>query len=111
MSNIPWTVYFLQKIKGFSPSDFSVYHPSGNLGKKLSLRLDSLIDRNRVPKVSLSSPFFQIINEISSNMYGAVAVIDSNKIVGIITDGDIRRIIETKQDIQKVKVTIGGCGG
>ena len=92
----------LQKIKGFSPSDFGNYHPSGNLGKKLSLKLNNLIDNNRVPSVNLSSPFFKIIDEISSNMYGATAVIDSDKIVGIVTDGDIRRIIEKKHNIDKV---------
>ena len=92
----------LQKIKGFSPSDFSNYHPSGNLGKKLSLKLNNLIDPNRIPAVKLSSTFFEIIDEISSNMYGATAVIDSDKIIGIITDGDIRRIIEKKHKIDEV---------
>ncbi len=95
----------LQKLKGFSPSDFSVYHPSGNLGKKLSLKLKDLIDNNRIPKVKLSSTFFQIIDEISSKMYGATAVIDSGKIIGIITDGDIRRIIEKKHNIDRVLVS------
>ena len=92
----------LQKINGFSPSDFSKYHPSGNLGKKLSLKLNYLIDNNRIPRVNLSSTFFQIIDEISSNMYGATAVIDSEKIIGIITDGDIRRIIDKKHNINRV---------
>ena len=95
----------LQKLKGFSPSDFSVYHPSGNLGKKLSLKLKDLIDNNRIPKVKLSSTFFQIIDEISSKMYGATAVIDSGKIIGVITDGDIRRIIEKKHNIDRVLVS------
>ena len=92
----------LQKIKGFSPSDFGAYHPSGNLGKKLNLKLNNLVDNNRIPRVSPSTAFFQIINEISSNMYGATAVIESDKIIGIITDGDIRRIIEKKHSIDKV---------
>ena len=95
----------LQKLKGFSPSDFSVYHPSGNLGKKLSLKLKDLIDNNRIPKVKLSSTFFQIIDEISSKMYGATAVIDAGKIIGIITDGDIRRIIEKNHNIDRVLVS------
>ena len=95
----------LQKIKGFTPSDFGNFHPSGNLGKKLNLRLDNLIDINRVPQIKPSSTFFQIINEISSNMYGATAVIDSNKIIGIITDGDIRRIIEKKIEIEKIQAS------
>ncbi len=92
----------LQKINGFSPNDFNSYHPHGNLGKKLSLKLNNLIDNSRIPEVNLSSTFFQIIDEISSNMYGATAVIESDKIIGIITDGDIRRIIEKKHDINNV---------
>ena len=95
----------LQKLKGFSSSDFSVYHPSGNIGKKLSLKLKDLIDNNRIPKVKLSSTFFQIIDEISSKMYGATAVIDAGKIIGIITDGDIRRIIEKNHNIDRVLVS------
>ena len=84
----------LQKIKGFTPQDFSKYHPSGNLGKKLSLTVNNLIDKNRKPYVELSTSFLEIIDEISSNMYGATAVIQDNIIVGVITDGDIRRVIE-----------------
>ncbi len=95
----------LQKINGFSPSDFSIYHPSGNLGKRLSLKLNYLIDNNRIPRVKLSSTFLQIIDEISSNMYGATAVIDSEKIIGIITDGDIRRIIEKKHNIDRISAS------
>jgi len=95
----------LQKINGFSPSDFSIYHPSGNLGKILSLKLNYLIDNNRIPRVKLSSTFLQIIDEISSNMYGATAVIDSEKIIGIITDGDIRRIIEKKHNIDRISAS------
>jgi arabinose-5-phosphate isomerase len=86
----------LQKLKGFTPQDFSKYHPSGNLGKKLSLTLNNLIDKNRKPFVEKSSSFLKIIDEISSNMYGATAVIQNNIIVGVITDGDIRRVIEKK---------------
>ena len=59
-------------------------------------------DSTRIPRVKLSSPFFQIIDEISSNMYGATAVVDSDKIIGVITDGDIRRIIKKKHDINSV---------
>ena len=91
----------LQKLKGFTPQDFSKYHPSGNLGKKLTLTLNNLIDKNRKPFVEKSSSFLKIIDEISSNMYGATAVIQDNTIVGVITDGDIRRVIEKKQNIEK----------
>jgi len=92
----------LQKIKGFTPNDFSKYHPSGSLGKQLSLTLKNLIDNNRKPIVKNSSSFLKIIDEISSNMYGASAVLDEDRIVGIITDGDIRRVIEKKQNIENI---------
>ena len=92
----------LQKVKGFTPNDFSKYHPSGSLGKQLSLTLKNLIDDNRKPIVKKSSSFLKIIDEISSNMYGATAVLDGHRIVGIITDGDIRRVIEKKQNIENI---------
>ena len=92
----------LQKIKGFTPNDFSKYHPSGSLGKQLSLTLKNLIDNNRKPIVKNSSSFLKIIDEISLNMYGATAVLDQDRIVGIITDGDIRRVIEKKQNIENI---------
>ena len=90
----------LQYIKGFTPDDFSNFHPSGNLGKKLNLKAADLIDKDRVPSVSTESKIDEIINEISSKMYGATAVISNKKIVGIITDGDLRRTLEENVDIQ-----------
>ena len=95
----------LQKVKGFTPLDFSKYHPSGNLGKKLTLTLNDLIDNNRKPLVEKSSSFLKIIDEISSNMYGATAVVEDNVIKGVVTDGDIRRIIEKKQNIENISAS------
>ena len=95
----------LQKVKGFTPLDFSKYHPSGNLGKKLTLTLNDLIDNNRKPLVEKSSSFLKIIDEISSNMYGATAVVENNVIIGVVTDGDIRRIIEKKQNIKNISAS------
>jgi arabinose-5-phosphate isomerase len=95
----------LQKVKGFTPLDFSKYHPSGNLGKKLTLTLNDLIDNNRKPLVGKSSSFLKIIDEISSNMYGATAVVENNVIIGVVTDGDIRRIIEKKQNIKNISAS------
>ena len=89
----------LQFIKGFTPGDFSNFHPSGNLGKKLNLKVGDLIDINRTPSVSKESKIDEIISEISSKMYGATAVISNNKVVGVITDGDLRRVLEKKVDI------------
>ena len=95
----------LQKVKGFTPLDFSKYHPSGNLGKKLTLTLNDLIDNNRKPLVEKSSSFLKIIDEISSNMYGATAVVEDNVIIGVVTDGDIRRVIEKKQKIENISAS------
>tara|TARA_B100000941_G_C28490284_1_gene547492 strand:+ start:159 stop:1133 length:975 start_codon:yes stop_codon:yes gene_type:complete len=92
----------VQKLKGFSPDQFGEYHPSGSLGKKLNLSLDTLIDSKRIPRVNPSSSFVEVIDEISSKMYGATAVIKDNEIVGIITDGDIRRVIEKRKNIEDI---------
>ncbi len=95
----------LQYIKGFTPDNFSSFHPSGNLGKKLNLKAGDLIDKNRNPNVTLESKIDEIINEISSKMYGVTAVISNDKIIGVITDGDIRRVLEKKVDIYSLKAS------
>ena len=92
----------IQKLKGFSHNQFAEYHPSGSLGKKLNLSLDTLIDSKRIPRVNPSSSFVEVIDEISSKMYGATAVTKDNEIVGIITDGDIRRVIEKRNNIEDI---------
>ena len=92
----------VQKLKGFSPDQIGEYHPSGSLGKKLNLSLDTLIDSKRIPIVNPSSSFVEVIDEISSKMYGATAVIKDNEIVGVITDGDIRRVIEKRKNIEDI---------
>ena len=95
----------IQKLKGFSPNEFGEYHPSGSLGKKLNLSLNNLVDSKRIPKVNPLSSFAEVINEISSKMYGATAVLKDKEIVGIITDGDIRRVIEKRRNIEDIKAS------
>ena len=95
----------IQKLKGFSPNEFGEYHPSGSLGKKLNLSLNNLVDNKRIPIVNPLSSFAEVINEISSKMYGATAVLKEEEIVGIITDGDIRRVIEKRNNIEDLKVS------
>ena len=95
----------IQKLKGFSPNEFGEYHPSGSLGKKLNLSLKSLVDNRRLPVVNPLSSFAEVINEISSKMYGATAVLKDEEIVGIITDGDIRRVIEKRKNIEDIKAS------
>ena len=71
----------------------------------MNLKAADLIDKDRVPSVSSESKIDEIINEISSKMYGATAVISNNKIVGIITDGDLRRVLQKKTDIYTLKAS------
>ena len=95
----------IQKLKGFSPNEFGEYHPSGSLGKKLNLSIKNLVDNKRIPIVNPLSSFAEVINEISSKMYGATAVLKDEEIVGIITDGDIRRVIEKRKNIEDIKAS------
>ena len=93
----------LVKLRGFSSDDFAKYHPGGNLGKRLFLKVEDLIDTNILPKVDISDLMKDVIIEISNKMLGIAAVLDKNKIVGVITDGDLRRQLLKSQDISKVK--------
>jgi len=85
----------LLKMRGFTAGDFARVHPGGSLGKKLYLRVEDLIDRNRKPQVMPAENIRNTIITISSNRLGATAVVDTKgAILGIITDGDVRRMLE-----------------
>lgn len=85
----------LMELNGFNTTDFAKYHPGGNLGKRLYLRVDDLYNKNVKPKVLLNSSLKDIVIEITKNKLGATAVVDENNIIkGIITDGDLRRMLE-----------------
>ena len=83
----------LLDLKWFSSKDFAKFHPGGSLGKKLYLRVSDLTKINKKPVVQLNTDIKKVIVEISENMLGVTAVIDQNKVVGIITDGDLRRML------------------
>lgn len=87
----------LLELRGFSSKDFAKYHPGGALGKRLYLRVSDLSSVNEKPRVALDTNVKQVIVEITEKMLGVTAVVDNNKIVGIITDGDLRRML-TKSD-------------
>jgi arabinose-5-phosphate isomerase len=89
----------LLKLKGFSSHDFAKYHPGGALGKRLYLRVSDLIANNEAPQVHKNSSISEVIVEISEKRLGVTAVIDNEAIVGIITDGDIRRMLSKTSDI------------
>ena len=95
----------LMSIKEFKSEDFALYHPSGSLGKKLTLKVSDIINYNSSPQVEINSSIKDAINEISSKMYGATAVLDKNIVVGIITDGDIRRVLNRNQNPMNLKVS------
>ena len=87
--------------RGFSSKDFAKYHPGGALGKRLYLRVSDLIKNNLVPKVTATDSIAKVIVEISDKRLGVTAVLDTHKIVGIITDGDIRRMLANTTDISE----------
>lgn len=93
----------LMQMKQFGSKDFAKYHPGGALGKKLYLTVGDAIAKNEVPKVSPETDIKQVIIEISQKMLGVTAVIDGEKIVGVITDGDIRRMLNKFDNIQGLK--------
>lgn len=94
----------LMSIKEFKSEDFALYHPSGSLGKKLTLKVSDILNYKSSPKVDINSSIKDAINEISSKMYGATAVLDKNIVVGIITDGDIRRVLNQNKNPMNLKV-------
>lgn len=81
----------LSELKGFKESDFAKFHPGGTLGKKLHLKVKDLVTKNLKPQVNYNENFKNIIDEISKKMLGATAVLNNGKVIGIITDGDLRR--------------------
>lgn len=87
----------LLNLRGFSSSDFAKFHPGGSLGKKLYLRVSDLTSLNEKPQVSPDMSVKRVIVEISEKLLGVTAVVEDDKIVGIITDGDLRRML-TKVD-------------
>ncbi|OGS73459.1 MAG: D-arabinose 5-phosphate isomerase [Flavobacteria bacterium RIFCSPLOWO2_12_FULL_35_11] len=92
----------LLHLNNFSSKDFAKYHPGGALGKKLYLRVSDLIGQHEMPQVAPNTPINDVIIEISKKRLGTTAVIENNKIVGIITDGDLRRMLKDNPDISKL---------
>ncbi len=92
----------LLNLRGFSSRDFAKYHPGGALGKKLYLRVSDITAQNQKPTVSPDTPVPQVIIEISEKMLGVTAVLENDKIIGIITDGDIRRMLFKSTDISNL---------
>jgi len=85
----------LMEMKGFNSDDFAKFHPGGTLGKKLYLRVSDLYIQNEKPKVALEASLKEVIGEISKKRLGATVVTDEEeKVLGVVTDGDLRRMLE-----------------
>ena len=93
----------LVKIKGFTSNDFAKFHPGGSLGKKLYLKVNDLIDSDLKPMVSIDDDIKDVIIEISNKMLGITPVFSGDLIVGVITDGDLRRTLLNNQEISTLK--------
>lgn len=89
----------LMEMKNFTTEDFAKYHPGGALGKKLMLRVKDMLDTTHKPIVAPNSSIKTVIVEISEKRLGVTAVVDKDKVIGIITDGDLRRMLNKSETI------------
>ena len=93
----------LMELKGFKDGDFAKFHPGGTLGKKLYLRVADVFINNEKPAVFTNQSLKQVIVEITQKRLGVTAVVDADQnLIGIITDGDLRRMLEKNADIEKI---------
>lgn len=89
----------LLKMRGFSKEDFARYHPGGSLGKRLYLKVSDIYPNNERPQVSPDTPLNDVLMEITSKRLGTTAVVENGKVEGIITDGDLRRMLNEQGSI------------
>ena len=87
----------LMKLRNFQAEDFAKYHPGGALGKKLLLRVKDMLDNTHAPQVAPNASIKKVIMEISEKRLGVTAVIENDVVIGIITDGDIRRMLTDRE--------------
>lgn len=92
----------LLECRGFTKDDFAKFHPGGAIGKRLYLRVSDIFINNAKPRVKPSSSLKDVILEISSKRLGATAVVEKKKLLGIITDGDLRRMLEKNKSFENV---------
>lgn len=92
----------LLQLRGFTAQDFAKYHPGGALGKRLYLTTGELAQKNAQPYVSSDDSFTDVLLNISTHRLGATVVIENGTIIGVITDGDVRRLLQNNKDIYNV---------
>ena len=95
----------LMKCRGFSTEDFAKFHPGGALGKQLYLRVKDLYVHNERPEVGPDDNLTRVIIEMTHKRLGATVVCDGDRLLGIITDGDLRRMLMNSPDIEHVKAS------
>ena len=95
----------LMELNGFKSEDFAQLHPSGILGKKLHLKVSDLLNHSMIPKVTNDASLKDVIYEISDKRLGATIVEDNRKISGLVTDGDIRRVLQINDNISGLKAS------
>lgn len=93
----------LMKIKHFESEDFAKFHPGGALGKRLLWSVEDAMDFSQKPAVQSDSSAFEVIDSISSGKHGITVVVDGNQIKGVITDGDLRRMMHKHKDIRNLQ--------
>lgn len=93
----------LMEQRKFGSEDFARFHPGGALGKKLTRKVEDIMVKGNQLLVNLDNDFTQIVSAISSGRVGAIVVMDKDMVVGIITDGDVRRALEKRSDIQNIQ--------
>jgi arabinose-5-phosphate isomerase len=94
----------LMEMKGFGTDDFAKFHPGGTLGKKLYLRVADLFGQNEKPQVKPEATIKEVIVEITQRRLGTTAVVnEAGMVEGIITDGDLRRMLETNDDYKDIR--------
>ena len=94
----------LMEMKDFKEIDFAKFHPGGSLGKNLTARVEQFVSNNK-PEVTLESSIRDVIISVSGSKHGITVVVENGKIIGVITDGDIRRMLLNQDDISKVKAS------
>ncbi len=95
----------LLEARGFTSGDFAKLHPGGSIGKQLYLKVSDLFPRNQAPQVNFDDDIRKVIIEISSKRLGATAVLKGKKLIGIITDGDLRRMMEKNSDVNHLRAS------
>jgi arabinose-5-phosphate isomerase len=96
----------LMHLSGFTGNDFARFHPGGNLGKRLSLLAGDLAAEHEQPRVLPSASLKAVIVEITEKRLGVTAVVDEkDAVIGIITDGDLRRMLEKRDDIRNIEAS------